>query len=70
MSEKTNINVSTNIFGWLFCTATAMIGYHIHGSFFWGVMDFLFAPFAWIKWFCYEEVNMTIIKETFSFFLK
>jgi hypothetical protein len=49
---------------------TAMIGYQIHNSFFWAIMDFFFMPFAWIKWLIMHEVNITIIKETFSFFLK
>jgi hypothetical protein len=54
----------------LFCVATAMIGYHIHSSLFWSMLDFIFAPLAWVKWFICQEVNVTIIKETFSFFFK
>jgi hypothetical protein len=50
--------------------ATAMIGYQIHGSVFWAIMDFLFMPFAWAKWLVLQEVNLTIIKSTFEFFLK
>lgn len=50
--------------------ATALIGYRIHGSVFWAIMDFFFMPFAWAKWFIYQEVNLTIIKSTFEFFLK
>lgn len=45
-----------------------MIGYRINHSLFWAIIDFFFAPIAWIKWFICEEVNITIIKETFSFF--
>lgn len=48
----------------------AMIGYHIHGSVFWSIMDFVFWPWCIIKWLIFQEVNMTIIKETFSFFFK
>jgi len=54
----------------IFDIATAMIGYRIHGSIFWSIMDFIFSPLAWIKWFIFQEVNLTIIKETFSFFFK
>lgn len=49
---------------------TAMIGYQIHGSIFWSIMDFFFMPFAWAKWLILHEVNLTIIKSTFEFFLK
>ena len=51
-----------------FCTA--MIGYTIHTSIFWSIMDFFFAPFAWMKWLIMHQVNITIIKETFSFFIQ
>jgi len=50
--------------------ATAMIGYTIHNSIFWSIVDFFFMPIAWIKWMICQEVNMTIIKETFAFFLQ
>lgn len=49
---------------------TSMIGYTIHNSIFWSIIDFIFWPFAWIKWFIYQEVSVSIIKETFSFFFK
>jgi hypothetical protein len=52
------------------CLITSMIGYHIHGSIFWAIMDWIFMPIAWIKWLIFQEVNLTIIRETFSFFLK
>lgn len=54
----------------IFDVCTAMIGHTIHHSVFWSVMDFFFSPIAWIKWLICQEVNMTIIRETFSFFLK
>lgn len=53
----------------IFATATSMVGYHVHGSVFWSIVDFIFSPVAWAKWLICHEVNMTIIKETFSFFL-
>jgi hypothetical protein len=48
---------------------TAMVGYTIHHSIFWSIMDFLFTPLTWIKWLICQEVNLTIIKQTFQFFL-
>lgn len=52
----------------LFSLATAMVGYSIHHSIFWSIMDFFFTFFAWAKWLICQEVNMSIIKQTFSFF--
>jgi hypothetical protein len=54
----------------VFSVCTAMIGYHIHYSWFWTIMDFLFAPIAWIKWLICHEVCITIIKHTFPFFFR
>lgn len=51
-------------------TLTAMIGYTIHNSVFWAIMDWIFWPLALVKWLIFQEINMSIIKETFSFFLK
>ena len=53
----------------LFAIATAMIGYHIHHSIFFAIINGIFAPFAWIIWLICHDVNLTIIKETFSWFL-
>ncbi len=54
----------------LLAIATAMIGYTIHGSLFWAIIDFFLSPLAWCKWLIYHEVNLTIIKKTFAFFLQ
>jgi hypothetical protein len=54
----------------IFSLPTAMIGYQIHSSGFWAIMDFIFWPLAWIKWFIFHEVNLTIIKSAFDWFLK
>ena len=54
----------------IFSLPTAMIGYQIHSSAFWAIMDFLFWPIVWVKWFIFHEVTLTIIKEAFSWFLK
>lgn len=55
---------------WLIGLITAMIGHTIHNSIFWSIMDFIFWPIAWCKWLILQEVNVSIIKETFNFFLK
>ena len=47
---------------------TAMIGYHIHRSVFWALLDYIFMPLVWIKWLVCEQVNVSIIKSTFAFF--
>lgn len=49
---------------------TSMIGYHIHGSVFWSIMDFIFWPITWVKWIIFHEVTLTIIKETFTWFFQ
>ena len=74
MSNNSTVNVSNgysfgNFLYTLICISTAMIGYTIHGSLFWAIVDFIFTPIVWIKWLCFHEVNMSIIRETFTFFL-
>lgn len=54
--------------GAIICALTAMIGHTIHGSLFWAIVDFFFAPIAWVKWLICKEVTLTIIKETFTWF--
>lgn len=54
----------------LFSLPTAMIGYQIHSSTFWAIMDFIFWPIVWVKWFIFHEVTLSIIKEAFSWFLQ
>ena len=55
---------------------TAIVAFNInekvlHSNFplFWAIIDFLFWPFVWVKWILLQEVNLTIIKDSFSFFL-
>jgi hypothetical protein len=50
--------------------ATAMIGYYIHGSMFWAIVDFILMPLVWCKWLILHQVNISIIKSTFIFFLQ
>lgn len=52
----------------IFALCTATIGYHIHNSVFWSIMDFFFSPLAWLKWIICHEVNITIIKQAFAWF--
>lgn len=66
----TNVEKVHNIIYWFFCLLTGLIGYEIHGSGFWAFMDFLLAPIAWVKWIILHEVNISIIKAAFSWFLK
>ena len=69
MSTKVSLNCGGNgLLYTVFCVLTAMIGHTIHGSLLWAIMDFIFCPFAWIKWIIYQEVNMTIIRTTFTWF--
>jgi len=63
-----NMNTLGQIIYFLFTLATAMIGYTIHNSLFWSIVDYFFAPITWVKWLIYHEVNMVIIKQTFSWF--
>lgn len=66
-------NVTIKVFSFPYILVqipTAMIGYTIHSSIFWSIMDFVFWPFAWCKWLVMQEVNLTLIKQTFGFFLK
>lgn len=62
------MNTLGRIIYFLFTLATAMIGYTIHNSLFWSIVDYFFAPITWVKWLIYHEVNMVIIKQTFSWF--
>lgn len=70
--EKITIKVKTNmkLIYFIFSVLTAMIGYTIHQSFFWSIIDFFFTPLAWIKWLLWHEVTLTVIKETFTWFFK
>jgi len=47
---------------------TAMVGYTIHGSVCWAIVDFFFTPIAIIKWLICHELTLSVIKETFSWF--
>ena len=48
---------------------TIVIGYTINKSVIWAILNGIFWPITWVKWLICKDVNMTIIKESFSFFL-
>lgn len=54
----------------IFCVLIAMIGYTIHHSFGWAIVDFFFAPIALCKWLICKQITMSIIKLTFSWFFQ
>lgn len=68
-----NDNSSSYNFGNLLYTligiAVAFVGYNIHHSIFWAIVDWFFWPIALLKWLICSEVNITIIKGAFAFFL-
>lgn len=55
--------------GFVFAIATAMVGYQIHGSLLWAVVDFFFCPLAWAKWLICHQVSLTVLKGAFGFML-
>jgi len=63
-------NSGSNVLGFIFATCTAIVGHSIHHSLLWSIIDFIFSPLAWLKWLVCGEVNMTIIKNAFGFFIQ
>lgn len=55
-------------FIWLLPTCISMIGYTMHNSFWWAVLDFIFSPVVLCKWLIYHQITWSIIKQTFEFF--
>lgn len=70
MSDKKSSNAGCNGFGIIGAVAPAIIGWSMHGSVFYTIMDILFWPLVWCKWLIMQQVTMTIIKNAFSFFFK
>ncbi|MEZ0485436.1 hypothetical protein [Fibrella aquatica] len=52
----------------LFCFATALIGFQIHHSLFWAIVNLFFAPLSWLKWLLCHEVTVSIICDSFRWF--
>lgn len=57
-----------SFFAIIFATLTAIIGYHMHGNFFYVLCDFFLWPFVWVKWLIWHEVTLSLIKQAFSWF--
>lgn len=53
----------------IFSLCTAIVGFQIHHSTAWAVVDFFFPGVAWIFWICEHEVNLSTIKSAFGWFL-
>lgn len=73
MSNNNNDSGGNYIFRvlyWIFAVCVAIVGKAIHGSVGWAIVDFIFAPFVLLKWLIYQEVNVSIIKHAFDWFLK
>lgn len=49
---------------------TAMVGFTIHGSIFWAVVDFFFWPVAVCYWLVTHTLTSSVLKSTFSFLLQ
>lgn len=54
----------------IFSVLSAMVGYTIHHSLLWSVLDFIFTPIVWIKWLVCHDVTLSIIQQTFTWFFK
>ena len=57
-----------SLFYLLICVGTAMVGYQIHSSMFWSIINFFFTPISWVVWLLSHDVTLTIIKHTFAWF--
>jgi hypothetical protein len=49
---------------------TAMVGYTIHGSVLWSIVDWLLWPIAIVKWLVLHQVNRSVLERTFGFLLQ
>ena len=52
------------------CVCVAMIGYEMHGSVGWAIVDLIFTPVVLIYWLVTQQINLSLLQETFSFFFK
>lgn len=52
----------------LFALFISNLGYYIHGSLFWSIIDFVFWPLVLLKWCWYREITVTVIQQCFSWF--
>lgn len=54
----------------IFALLTANIGYTIHNSIIWSIVDFFIFPLVWLKWIIFHEVTLMIIEKSFHWFFK
>ena len=68
--SNTEISVdNTSVIRLILAIFTAFVGYEIHGSFFWAIINFIFWWLSWIKWLIYQDVSVSVIRKAFDFFL-
>ena len=66
-----NRNYPTGVFNIVTAYIVGVIGYTLNdNSIFWGIIDALFYPIALIKWIVYEQLTLSLIKESFPFFFQ
>lgn len=63
------MRILNGIFWILVSVATAMVGYQIHHNLFYSIINFIFWPISWVYWLVCHDVNLSLIKKTFEFFL-
>lgn len=56
------------IFYLFIAVIVSMLGYTIHNSLLWAIVDFIFWPLVLIKWLICHELTLPIIKQTFTWF--
>jgi hypothetical protein len=49
---------------------TGVIGWNLHHSVFFTIIDVVFMPIIWLKWFIFQEVNLEFIKNCFNWFFQ
>ncbi len=69
MSNSSEGNTIGRLLYIIAATYTGMIGYTMHHSVGWGIVDAILAPIVWVKWLICHEVTLNIITKTFDFFL-
>ena len=59
-----------SLFGLVMATSTAMISYEMHSDGWAAFWAFILWPIHLVKWAICHDINLTIIKNTFSFFFE
>lgn len=54
----------------IFCICTSIVGIQIHHNAFYAIINFILVPISWLYCVICHDVNMTVIREAFSFFLQ